>query len=183
MKYLILIGLFFLSSCSCGGSEHLESLSQETLEWLIPYNNKDYFIFEDKEGNRDSLKVERISDKILCSDEEQCSRYCETEVATLVSIINPEIKLNVTIDSDHQIYINRGYLQDKYIQLYFITIDNDYTSISENFSLIRRTDYFRVDCKNNSNYFNYPMKGMIFTKQQGLIEYTTTDNRKWTKVN
>lgn len=183
MKYLAIIGLLFLSSCTyCGfgGGDDME-VDKETLEWLLPYESEEYFVFEDEQGGRDSLEVERTSNIESCGGDE-CSVTCEIEIATLQSIFNPEILFSTIINSSSSVSFNADYSRDQYIFFTFLTT-RDYTFVSEKFSLIRRTDYFRIDCKNNANCSGYPMKGFIFTKQEGLIEYTTADNKKWMKVN
>ncbi|WP_338759683.1 hypothetical protein WAF17_12130 [Bernardetia sp. ABR2-2B] len=188
MKYFVIIGLLFLSSCCivtsqdcfCNSPDY--KVSQNAFEWIIPYEDKKFFIFEDESGNIDSLKVERISETQICGGDE-CLGSCETEMVSLLSTKNDEIKFNLYASRSSYVDINVYYPEDKYLSGSFNVDNNDIYASSMKIGVNRNTDYINIFYKNSLNYFGYPIKGFIFTKQEGLIEYTTADNMKWTKVN
>jgi hypothetical protein len=187
MKYLVVIGLLFLSGCcwndrdgSCGCEPPNPKLSEEILEWIMPYENKQYFVFEDEEGNLDSLKVERISETEFCGGDE-CGSDCEAEMAVLSSTTNPVVRFNIVARERYSVNINYRYNRNQFILVEYLGANSTYSQ--ENIIVGFANGILSANCKNGFDCSNYNMKNLKISKQEGLIEYTTADNMKWTKVN
>ncbi|AFM03797.1 hypothetical protein Fleli_1365 [Bernardetia litoralis DSM 6794] len=185
MKYLVIIGLLFLSSCcwndkdgSCSCEPPNPELTEEVLKWISPYENEEFFIFKDEEGNIDSLKVERVSETAFCGGDE-CGSNCKVEMAILSSITNPVIRFNIVAREISIININYRYNENKFMSVEYFGYIYSQENIAANFV----DGILNIDCLNDLDCSDYNMKSLKISKQEGLIEYTTADNMKWTKIN
>lgn len=183
MKYFVIIGLLFLSSCcwndkdgSCNCDPPSPKLSEEALKWISPYEGREYFIFKNEEGNFDSLKVERISEKEFVGGDE-CGTNYEIEITKLASISN-SVKFEFRAKYGNEVSFNESYPSDNFIHVGFrLSNPTPYTA-QQDISLNLINGILSADCKNGFDCSNYNMTNLKISKQEGLIEYTTADNLK-----
>jgi len=197
IKKLLILSMIFLSGCcaftskDCGCVPPDPELNAETLKWIAPYDNQDYFVFEDSLGNKDSLQVVRESDTEFCGGDE-CGSDCQVEMAILTSLKNPNLKFTITATQIKDLRINNQEENETRIFVEFNVLNDATFSSNENTSVLINTDFewnnekikvLQAKCKGSLICSDYEMKEMVVSRKFGLIEYITKDEIRWKKIN
>lgn len=197
MRLYALITVIFLNGCcplnypDCGCIPPDPELDEETLKWIKPYNNDDFFVFEDSIGNIDSLLVNRKSETEFYGGDE-CGCDCQVEIGVLKSTNNSNLTFTITATEIQVLKINN---QEEMENQIFVAADigtNKVMRNNENATATLVDDYewnnkklkvFEIKCETGSNCFDYEMNEMIVSRDFGLIEYRTKDGMTWKKIN
>ncbi len=163
----------------CGCEPPNPELNEETLKWIAPYDNQDYFVFEDSLGNKDSLQVVRETDTEFCGGDE-CGSDCQVETAILTSLKNPNLKFTITATQIKDLRINNQEEIKTRIFVEFNVLNEAIFSSNENTSVLINTDFewnnekikvLQAICEDGFICSDYEMIGMIVSRKFGLIEY------------
>lgn len=196
LAILALFSVFFLSSCclftsqDCGCTPPEPDLSLEAKKWIAPYEAQAYFIFEDTTGQVDSFLVTRSSDTEFCGGEE-CGSSCQKEMATLQSESHSERHFSIIAKEHTHIIINNfSQLESLLFGELFTQENKVFSSSSSNAQF--HTDFqwngqpitaLDIKCNTGSQCDSFEMQDLIISRDFGLIEFTTTDGRRWKKNN
>lgn len=179
---------FTTLDCNCKPSEH--KLKNEVLEWIAPYNQLNFFIFQDSLGNTDSLRINRFAGTTECGGEE-CISTCHTEKRILQSVKYPDLTLNLTASFGNVLEINANIIGKNMIYLWFNAIAESAYNHDENIATTLSDDYLwnnqktrtlKINCKDKAKCYNYNMSEIILSKDFGLIEYVDVQGIRWKKI-
>lgn len=188
---ILLSGCCAFTSQDCGCNPPSPELSKEARDWISPFDDKEFLIFEDGNGNQDSLKIDRISDTEFLGGDE-CGTDSEVERAVLRSIQNSNLKF--TIESTRINYVALNYLDDRqeYIYAELYVKNNNIYIFNENTSGLFENEFFWngetisvliISCDNSSNCFDYQMRKIIVSKNLGLLSYMDKNGTQWKRIN
>ena len=188
---ILLSGCCVFTSQDCGCNPPEPDLSSAARSWIIPYDEMEFLTFEDDNGNKDSLKIERMVDTEFIGGDE-CGTDSEVERAILRSVGNTDLRL--TIESTMIKYVVFNYLEnwENFIYVNVNAINNDLTIFNDNSTgaFINNFDWngeqisvLEINCENSSNCNDYQMKKFIISEELGLLEYIDNNNVNWKRIN
>jgi hypothetical protein len=195
LRLLLLLPAIYLSGCclvtsaDCGCVPPNPELDATTLKWIAPYDNRDFFVFQDSLGNTDSLQVSRSKGTEYCGGEE-CGSDCKFETRVLVSLNNPDIQFAVTAALNREVRINNLESKSKFIYVgvdapaerTFPESQSVTALITDDFEWKnQKTKVLKIKCENGPDCSNYAMKEMIVSMDFGLLEYLQKDGVRWKK--
>ena len=196
MKSLLLLFVVFISGCcaftsqDCGCQPPSPELTAKAREWINPYDNKAFLLFEDENNIVDTFKLERVEDIEFIGGDE-CGTDGEVQRAVLTSTQNPSLTFTISATRKEVVEINGYDETDK--QLFVeISTSNETTFVkNENSTAIFDENYvwdsdtikvLNVDCAGGSNCLEYPMKGFVLSKDLGLLNFTTNEDKVWKRI-
>lgn len=191
MTIILLSGCCTFTSQDCGCNPPDPELLKEARDWIIPFDNKEYLIFENGNGNTDSLKIERVVDTEFIGGDE-CGTDSEVERAILQSSQNSNLKF--TIEGTMKNYVAFNYLDDReqFIYAELNSGNNEVDIFNENTTGIIDNDFIwngetisvlKISCENSSNCSNYEMSKFTISKDLGLLEYNDKSGINWKRTN
>ena len=189
---------FLLKSCCVFTSQDCgcepppaQFLIDEPKEWLMSFDNGEFQIFQDDDGNIDSLEIQRIQDKDCIGGDECCSES-EIERATLESINRFGIRFSIEAIETNDIATNYNESREDFIQIMmnaeteeiYIFEDNTTAEILDNFNWNGNSiSVLSVNCSGSSDCSNFTMRKFIISKELGLLKFIDNDSKTWKRIN
>ncbi|HFC01021.1 MAG TPA: hypothetical protein ENJ53_09480 [Phaeodactylibacter sp.] len=195
---IITISCFILNGCcvmtsqDCGCEpSSKEFLIDEPKEWLMSFENGEFQIFQDDNGNLDSFAIERVQDTGRIGGDE-CGADSEIERANLLSINRYGMRFSIEAMERNHISTNYVESQEDFIQItmnaqteeFYIFNKNTTAEILNNFDWNGESiSVLKVNCTGSSNCFNYAMRQYIISKELGLLEFVDNNANTWKRIN
>lgn len=192
---LLIFVIFLLNGCCAFTSEDCNcdppspELSQEALNWITPYNEVEFLVYEDDSGILDTLKIERVQDKEWVGGEE-CGTYGDVEKAIFTSNNNKLITVSATrinnvgindLDEGESYII--GYLKINEEELILFD-ENSLGIVIDNYDWNgMETTVIEIKCENSLECSNLKMKNFTISKEFGLLKFTDSTGHNWKLIN
>ncbi len=188
---LFLSGCCLFTSQDCGCSPSKVLLEEEALVWIMPYDESDYFVFEDSIGNIDSMKILKDSYIEYCGGEE-CENKCDSERASLYSKPGQDVIFSITATYGYEIWINfdeltqsnNAFIYDAVSEKVYVYDEKVNAILIEDFLWGQDTiEVLQIECDQSSICHDYRAKTLTISKNRGLLQYTTKDDKVWSRIN
>lgn len=186
---LLFSGCCALTSADCFCDPPSPELSQEALDWITPFNDVEFFVYEDDFGILDTLQTERVQAEEWVGGDE-CGSLGDVERAVLMSNNNRLISIEATRkdnvgfnDPDENESYLTGYLKVNEDEL---IVFNEQASgaVIDNFDWNGMlTTVIEVICEDNLECNNLIMRSFTISREFGLIKFTDSNGKNWKLIN
>ena len=185
---LLFGGCCMVTSQDCGCEPpDPEFLMDEAKEWLMPYEDGQFRIFVDDNGNLDTFVVERVQDTDWIGGEE-CGADSEVERVTLKSISKYGVRYSIEARMSNYIATNYTENREDFIYMEMNVRNEKIYVFNENTTAVFLDDFdwngelipvLKVNCEGSSNCYNYTMRSYIISKEFGLLEFVDDGAKIW----
>lgn len=195
---ILIISCFLLKGCCVSTSQDCgcepppeEFLIDEAKEWLKSFENGEFQVFQDDNGNLDSLEIERVQDTGWIGGDE-CGADSEIRSANLKSVNRFGMRFSIEAMERNHIAINNNENREDFIQIkmnvetekIYVFKDNTTAEILNNFDWNGESiTVLQVNCEGSSNCSNYSMRKYIISKELGLLEFIDDNVNNWKRIN
>ena len=195
LVYLIVVLLSCSACCDssqgCCGDPPNPELTPEAKSWLVPYQQKEFFVFENQAGNQDTLAIQFETDTEYCGGDE-CGSNCKIERAVLQSLTDTAVHLTIEARYNDKIVVNepRVSADDYTLLLAEVSLSRDIVSTSPtNAEAELISDYtfngaatiaLTIACVEQCTDFRMP--SMVISQEKGLIEFDDYLGNEWVQM-
>ncbi len=195
---ILLISIFLFEGCcvfnsrDCGCEPPPEEfLIEEPKEWLRSFENGAFQIFQDNDGNLDSLEIE-IVQTVRCIGGDECCSDSEIQRVNLKSINRFGVRLSIEGLEKNHIATNDLERQENFIKItmnaeteeFYFFGDNSTARIMDDFDWNGESiTVLRASCTGGLSCSDYKMKKFFISKDLGLLEFEDRSGNIWRRIN
>lgn len=192
---ILILTVFLLNGCcaftsrDCGCDLPEPRLSEASLDWVNPFDNHEFFVYEDGNGNIDTLEIGRMQDTEFIGGVE-CGIDSDVERVILKS--NNTILLTISATRVHYAQFNDIQDTENYIYVELNTMKDEIDVLNDNSSANFKHDFewngelisvLEIKCEGSVDCNSLEMKNFIISKEHGLLKFEDTQGDIWTKIN